>query len=70
MFKQIRNWFRKQREEYQAKAFDEGYAWAKEQYEVNKIDVEDIYMMMDGIESPFDDGAYEALRMIQAGEKL
>mgnify|MGYP000542515251 CR=1 FL=1 len=70
MFKRIRNWLRKQREACQAKAFDEGYAWAKEQYEVNKIDVDDIYTMMDGIESPFDDGAYEALRMIIAGEEL
>lgn len=70
MFEFFRNWIRKQKEVRQKIAFEDGFAWVMTQYYCCKIDTVDIRLMMDGIESPFDDGAFEALRMLKAGETI
>lgn len=68
MIEFLRNWRTERREERHKITFEEGFGWAMTQHFCVKIDTCDIYIMMDGIDSPFDDGAYEALRMIEAGE--
>lgn len=66
MIQLIKQWLRKRREEYDEDEFAQGFAWVMVQHYLQKIDTEDIYAMLAGVEdTAFDQGAFEGLRTIR-----